>query len=1661
MNTTRTDDQTPNESQSVDELFLTAEKLSQDFSLFPEDTSLSINDHIKGLITEDAIEEQAKKLKELDVDSYVRFAIDPTEAKSRPGAKAILKKMGCKIIREVEKGPLYAAEVEMDFGGRFRRIGFLTQDRASNNGVWMPEHHLAAVDVIRGFAQMSLPVVTFMDTPGADAGEAANEANQAHSISRLIAEMSNIHVPTVGIIIGLGFSGGAIPLATTNVLLSVRDGVFNTIQPKGLAGIARQYNLSWQECAQYVGVSSYELYQQGNIDGIIDFVPGERVDMLQNLNQAIVSSITAIEESVQDFVTKNTYMIDHYRRSLDRYLHLARQPKQNIGLSMANSPTEYLNVFGLSYRYLRYLGLRKRIKSTTTENYGRLSELEIPKGDLDQRTREDREKAFQSWFEDSDKLVYNDDLIKAWKNYKEKKASVFDERGRIAQFFLGEPKKKFEDARRELHFTVGLFLYNRWKADADDNFLALAQHLKQLNFERLLLQAKDIADGVELLKAIADSNDPISEYLRENFSGAGKQLIEDHRQSVVAVDRITPTIVAELNSIIAKTPLDRRVDISGLELPKELEAMTQMKHGRSKLLINRRMLEAVYGSKLNQFIMNDQLKPNRDLTILDIMALDELRDGFIGDCQNMLIFGNLYDKIVNNLVSIAREANTFKTLSQRSVQELLEPSLATASKFVVEKRFSKSVADSEEVARKEHNQSERFYEWLNYFIASNKRGQFLELAEEWKKVEFPRLSDTLLVIITFFFEKLLPEYYNAQRSDKNYEGRINPIRIGRRKDFWNRLSIAYQDLLIQDVLTKEKRKKASTPAAFIDRFLEDFEEIGANLMSSDPVAFPGFRLSIEKALQNDIQPCGVITGIGTLKDGDEKSRVGVLVSNVLFQAGAFDMAGAEKFCKLLVECAKQKLPIICFVSSGGMQTKEGAAALFSMSIVNDRITRFVRDNDLPIIAFGFNDCTGGSQASFVTHPLVQTYYFSGADIPFAGRVVVPSYLPSTATLANYLSQVPGAMQGLVKHPFAEGLDTALREIDPNIPLPQETVIDVFNRIIQGHSETRVETTPEESQSGQEIPEATDLIAPVKKVLIHARGCTAVKLIRGAQARNINIVLVQSDPDMNSVPVDMLGENDRVVCIGGNTPDESYLNALSVINVADYEEVDSLHPGIGFLSENDRFASLVRKHNINFIGPPVSSMETMGNKSNAINTSLRLGVPVVPGSHGILTSSEATAAVAENIGYPVLIKAVHGGGGKGIQVVERPEDIHELFHQVSAEAKSAFGNGDIYLEKYVTSLRHIEVQILRDTHGNTKILGLRDCSVQRNNQKIFEESGSTMLPQDFEQAVYKYAEDLANEVDYLGAGTVEFIFDLKSNAVYFMEMNTRLQVEHPVTELVTNNDIVGEQFRIASGESIEDLSVEQNGYAIEVRINAEKITKDSKGNINFVPTPGDIIECQMPEVDHITLISMAGEGKSVSPFYDSMISQIICYGKDRLDTIDKLLAYLDTVVIKGVCTNIALAKRILKDDTFRNGEYDTTYLPKLLDRINIEELIEEIQTAADMQGNVISLEALAIEGSDEIKVISPSTGIFYITPSPSEPAYVKVGDRISTDKTLCQLEAMKLFSPLALRSFNSGDNEVYPSDQMFEIVRINNNNGTQVNQGDLLFVVRPVKESAVA
>jgi acetyl/propionyl-CoA carboxylase alpha subunit/acetyl-CoA carboxylase carboxyltransferase component len=1650
------------ENDEGDRLFLIAESLATDFSLFAGRDNREIERHVEGLLSSEAIAEQCQELTGVDTDEYCNRTVAPAEAQDRLGARQVIAMLGGKIETERDEGALYAAEVTLQFAEGPRTIGILAQDRSVRNGVWGPEHHLIAAQIAEQWSRRNMPVATLMDTPGADAEEQANRNNQAHTISRLIGTMSNMDVPTIGIVLGLGYSGGAIPLATCNLLLSVRDGVFNTIQPKGLASIARKYDLSWQECAKLVGVSAYELCQQGNIDGVIDYSPSEQDVPPDKLRRAIITGIESIEQSTSEFVAANPYLVEHYGRIVARHLappEPVRKIESVSEFSFTNrSSTEFITVFGIAFRYLRYLSLRQRLKSTSVKQYGRLAEAEVPRGDLSERTEDERRRSFLSWLQDPEKLVYDESLSKCWRQFIDKRNAAGDSRSRVAQLIFGEPKQEYEQARTALVIAVTTYLYNRWKGEAAGNYKALLEHLRDPEAARLLLRGAHVSQPRALLTQLRSEDSILANYLRVHLSTGGRNLLSAAVLETRSEAYLAEHLAVELNLLMTLPASAAALvqEVIGAPPTAMAEGSTAQQGNAANMQAIRDVLHQRYPTHLASAHSSETVSPG-DITILDVLLEPDLQEPFASACADLLIFDSLYDQLIASLNQIAAEANASRAISYETMGTLLERCLGMAADSLSRSLGMEAPARNEAMVAALRGKS---VAWLALLRKHSEKRKFLKAVEEWKKTVHPQLSDTLLVIVTEVLERLIPSYDAAQGDPKRYDGHLNPSNIGRRKDFWNRLTIAYHDLQIEQELTAVKRENSYQPEAFIARYFESFDERNADLISADPVSFPGYRVSIEQALARGITPCGVVTGIGQFKGNDRLIRCGAMISNVGFQAGAFDMASAEKFCHLLVECARENLPVVCFVSSGGMQTKEGAGALFSMAVTNDRITRFVRDLGLPVIVFGFGDCTGGAQASFVTHPLVQNYYFSGTNMPFAGQIVVPANLPCEATLSNYLSVVPGAMRGLIQNPFHSDLDHRLQYIDPSMPIGKETAEDVVTRAAEG----MFSGSPKVPAKEYLPPDPDSLYRPIKRTLIHARGCTAAKLIRIAQELDIDVVLVQSDPDMDSVAVDMLDDADRVVCIGGNTSDESYLNGLSVVRVAEHEQVDSLHPGIGFLSETSQFAELCRAHGINFIGPPVAAMEAMGNKSNAISTARRLNVPVVPGSHGILTDVQRASEVADDIGYPVLIKAVHGGGGKGIQVVEHPAQFYDLFRQVTVEARNAFGNGDVYLEKFVTSLRHIEVQLLRDTRGNTKILGLRDCSVQRNKQKVIEESGSTALPERLEQEVYRHTAAIAEDVAYVGAGTVEFIYDVRNDAVYFMEMNTRLQVEHPVTEKVSGINIVAEQFLIASGESIAHLEPEQNGYSIEVRVTAERLLQNADGKVSVLPDPGVVSRCDFPLNDDIDVIPAIASGKEVSPFYDSLVAQIIVHGSDRTQAAARMIEYLDTVSIEGVCTNIPLLKRVLADATFLGGRYDTGYLEEFFKKIDLPELIEEVQSAATLVGAGPNINALRIEGTEEIRVVAPTSGIFYLTPSPGEPDYVSIGERVTTNSVLCQLEAMKLFTPLRLASFNTESQAVYPDDQDYEIVRVNLASGQQVNAGDLLFVVKamnPAEQTTAA
>ena len=439
----------------------------------------------------------------------------------------------------------------------------------------------------------------------------------------------------------------------------------------------------------------------------------------------------------------------------------------------------------------------------------------------------------------------------------------------------------------------------------------------------------------------------------------------------------------------------------------------------------------------------------------------------------------------------------------------------------------------------------------------------------------------------------------------------------------------------------------------------------------------------------------------------------------------------------------------------------------------------------------------------------------------------------------------------------------------------------------------------------------------KKVLIASRGEIAVRIIRACKEWGIATVAVHSDVDYDSMHVRLADES---VCIGSHQPQNSYLNIPAIMSAVDVTGAEAIHPGYGFLSENHKFAEIVEKHGIKFIGPKADIIKKMGNKIEARKIAKQNGLPVIEGSEGAVKNVSDAKSICKKIGYPVLIKASGGGGGKGMKVVEREEKLEELFSLARLEARKYFGNDEVYIEKYFKNPRHIEVQILSGKN-RTVHLYERDCSVQRNHQKLIEESPSPVLDEKMRSDLLNKTVKMVEPLEYEGSGTVEYIYE--SGKFYFLEMNTRIQVEHPVTEVATGIDIVKEQIWIAhSGDTaLTQEDIEPRGHAIECRINAEDPSK------NFQPSPGIISVCHQPSGFRTRVDGAIFQGCKITPYYDSLICKLICHGRNRTEAIQRTLRSLDEFVIEGVTTTIELHKKILSHERFISSEFNTNWLDK--------------------------------------------------------------------------------------------------------------------------------------
>ena len=445
-----------------------------------------------------------------------------------------------------------------------------------------------------------------------------------------------------------------------------------------------------------------------------------------------------------------------------------------------------------------------------------------------------------------------------------------------------------------------------------------------------------------------------------------------------------------------------------------------------------------------------------------------------------------------------------------------------------------------------------------------------------------------------------------------------------------------------------------------------------------------------------------------------------------------------------------------------------------------------------------------------------------------------------------------------------------------------------------------------------------------KILIANRGEIAVRIIRACREMGIKTVAVFSEPDREALHTQLA---DEAVCIGSAKVHDSYLNMNNIICAAVEKKVQAIHPGFGFLSENSTFAAMCEECNIKFIGPSAQVIDALGNKSNARDMMIKAGVPVIPGSDGVIEDAGKAHEVAKKLGYPVMVKASAGGGGKGIRIVRSEEELEEAFESARSETIKAFGDDKMYMEKLVEKARHVEVQVLGDSHGNVIHLGERDCSLQRKNQKVLEEAPCPVLPENVREKMCNSAVLAAKAAGYQSAGTIEFLYDEASQEYYFMEMNTRIQVEHPITEMVTGVDIVKEQINIADGKklSFSQKDIKINGCSIECRINAENPSR------NFAPCPGLIDYLLIPAGGlGIRVDTAVYEGYEIPPFYDSMIAKVIVHGNNRKEAISKMKRALYEFIIDGIDTNIEFQNSILNNPDYQKGNFNTSFLESFLE-----------------------------------------------------------------------------------------------------------------------------------
>lgn len=845
--------------------------------------------------------------------------------------------------------------------------------------------------------------------------------------------------------------------------------------------------------------------------------------------------------------------------------------------------------------------------------------------------------------------------------------------------------------------------------------------------------------------------------------------------------------------------------------------------------------------------------------------------------------------------------------------------------------------------------------------------------------------------------------------------------------FW----LTFEDLVRTNQI-REKIKQTSkiSPEVILKLpFFKEgsFTETHSNLICANSNQYPGLNQVIKKSIETGDTPSSIITGEIIITLNKKNQKIKIVLSNPSFQAGSIDMAAGEKIKRTLIEASETDTPIVMFLNTGGMNVKEGAQSLMSMAVMNQAVISYYYKTNRKPLLFGYGNLMGGTDASLFNSPYVDNYLLENTNQLFAGQEVVPEYLPLSCRMSNLTSVNSEKMQGLVVNTFIEKIRKYLQYLLPEALWAELTLEDVLGEKIFNFQ-------IEKKKHREHLNENREKYN-FQKVAIINRGEIAVDSMQTLIKMKKKGVLLCSTADLNAYATRFAQENGfEVICLGGDQSNESYLNIENILAALRLNKVDAVMVGYGFLSENKLFAEKCLASQIVPIMPPPAILAKFGDKEKARQVAIEAEVPVVPGSPHFSNFSTETQKTASQIGYPLIVKAILGGGGKGMRIIEKESDLEKLCKEASREAQASFGNGNFYLEKYLPSVRHIEAQVVRDRFGNSQVLDLRDCSLQRNHQKIIEETA--VLSDEVKTQIYTYAEKLLDFSGYTGIGTIEFLYNPATEEVYFMEVNPRIQVERKVSELRFQNiDLLKTQIQIAQGEKIQKEKLKNKvgvNHTMQVRINAVN-PKD-----NFTASPGRITQLDLSalkDISGLVIQQSVEEGDQVTSFYDSNILLLIAEGSSREIVIEKLRTALEKISLEGIYTNLEFIKACLNNNIFLTNQHDTHFIDKQGKSF--------LKNLPDQKIPPKSEFAIELEPGQEF-VLATIPGVFMrgISALP----FVTEGDIVTENTQIAYTEAMKMQTTI-----------VWPGPGKAKVIEVIATNGKSVQPGEPLFIIEPIVE----